>query len=62
LASVIIDRTHATYGYRMEAASTTISPLGLVLDLILQKVLTCMCKRSTVRSGGTSVWLSRVEG
>jgi hypothetical protein len=46
----------------MEAASAAIPPLGLVLDLILRKVLTCMRKRSTTWSAGASVWLARVEG
>jgi hypothetical protein len=32
----------------MEAASAAISPLGFVLDLMLQRVLTCMRKRSAM--------------
>jgi hypothetical protein len=62
LASVIVDRTHATCGSWMEATSAAISPLGFVLDLMLQRVLTCMRKRSTVQSGGASTWLAGVGG
>jgi hypothetical protein len=46
----------------MEAASTAIPPLGLVLDLILHKVLMRMCKRSTGRSGGAVTCLAGARG
>jgi hypothetical protein len=59
-ASVIVDRTHTVCGSGMEAASATISPLGFALDLMLQRVLTHMRKRSTMRGGGASSWLAGV--
>jgi hypothetical protein len=62
LASAIVDWTHATCGSGMEAASASILPLGFVLDLMLQRVLTCMRKRSAVQSGGASTWLAGVGG
>jgi hypothetical protein len=46
----------------MQAASAAISPLGFVLDLILQRVLTRMCERSAVRSGGAITWLVGARG
>jgi hypothetical protein len=46
----------------MEATSAAISPLGFVLDLMLQRVLTRMCKRSAMRSGGTNTWLVGAGG
>jgi hypothetical protein len=52
--SVIIDRTHAVYGSGMEAFSAAIPPLGFALDLIVQRVLTRMRKRSAARGGGAS--------
>jgi hypothetical protein len=41
-ASFIVDRTHAVCGSGMEAVSDAIPPLGFTLDLLLQRVLTCM--------------------
>jgi hypothetical protein len=46
----------------MEVASTAISLLGFVLDLMLHRVLTHMCKRSAVRSGGAGTWLAGAGG
>jgi hypothetical protein len=42
LASVIVDRTHTVCGSGTEAVSTAISPLGFVLNLMVQRVLACM--------------------
>jgi hypothetical protein len=61
-ASVIVDRTHAVCGSRMEAASAVISLLRLVLGLMLQRVLTRMRKRSATRSGSASTWLAGARG
>jgi hypothetical protein len=38
----------------MEVVSTAISALGFTLDLVVQRVLTRMRKRSATRSGGAS--------
>jgi hypothetical protein len=38
----------------MEAFSAAIPPLGFALDLIVQRVLTRMRKRSAARGGGAS--------
>jgi hypothetical protein len=62
LASIIVDRTHAACGSGMEAPSVAISPLGLVLDLMRHKVLTCMHKKSTTRSNGASTSLGGAGG
>jgi hypothetical protein len=62
LASFIVDRTHTVCGSGMEAASAAISPLWFVLDLMLQRVLTRMRKRSAAQSGGTSTWLAGAGG
>jgi hypothetical protein len=51
LASVIVDRTHTAHGSGMGAAAAAISPLGLDLDLIKQRVLVRMrggVRRETV--------------
>jgi hypothetical protein len=62
LASVIVDRTYAACGSGMEASSAAISSLGFVLDLTLQRVLTCMRKRSAMRNGDASTWLAEARG
>jgi hypothetical protein len=59
LASVIVDRTHTACGSGMEAPSTAISPLGLVLDLMWHKVFMRIRRKSTAQSGGASTSLAR---
>jgi hypothetical protein len=39
----------------MQAVSSSISRLGFAVDLIWHKDLTCICRRSTTRSGGASM-------
>jgi hypothetical protein len=38
----------------MQAVFSTISRLGFAVDLIWHRDLTCICRRSTARSGGAS--------
>jgi hypothetical protein len=46
----------------MKVASTAMSPLGFVLDLMLHRVLTRMRKRSAAWSGGASTCWPELEG
>jgi hypothetical protein len=62
LASVIVGRTHAVCGSGMEAASAAISPLGFAMDLMVQRVLTRMRKKSAMRGGSASAWPARAGG
>jgi hypothetical protein len=57
LASVIVDWTHTDCGSGMEAPSTSISQLGLMLDLMGHKVFTRIRRRMMARSSGTSTSL-----
>jgi hypothetical protein len=46
----------------MEAAFAAISPLGFAMDLMVQRVLTRMRKKSVMWGGGASVWPAGAGG